>query len=506
MARKTVLLAALSLLTHYLHLATAQVLSPATVHRTNWNSSFTLTPAQIAAAQLDNGLAATIQTIVQTHQTQQAFGGPHEDDFYTVPPLTNMTGSLKPGQILKVQAVTDATAYTIPPGTALSRIIYTTTNFNGTLIPASAFILWPYTARQFGSSANRRRTTGDKSPKASVVIWAHGTSGFFASNSPSSHRSLWYDNMGPYTLAEAGYAVVAPDYAGLGVRKSWDGSDIPHQYHVSPASAGDCLYAFRAALAAFPTTLGKDFVVMGHSQGGGVAWAVPELLVSQREKFADLVPGYKGTVAASPTTDMFGNPNIVPFMLTTVGQAVSSIFPSFTLGEWLAPLGIARTNLGREVEADIVGFSQLMFNALATDIYRADYNSSWYATAYGKLGDAGHHDFKGPLLVLQGTEDTYILYNITTATVAENARRFPHRDLEFHVVPGISHSPVLHASRLYWLQWIEDRFEGKPLAKKGNFRTEAKSLLPIAQYQKFGFSLPLWVGLPEFQYQQGLGI
>ncbi|KAL2687627.1 hypothetical protein Neosp_005189 [[Neocosmospora] mangrovei] len=471
-------------------LAAAQ-LPPAEVFRTDFNSSFKFTPAQIKAAQLSDVLAESAQNVLNFERSQLAFGGPLEDDFYTLSPLTNETGPLEPGQILKIQAFTDPTAYSIPSNTALSRIIYTTTNFNGTVIPASGFILWPYTPRKFG-----------KSKKASVVIWAHGTSGFFASQAPSADRGLWYSNSAPFTLAQAGYAVFAPDFAGLGVSKSWDGSDIPHQYHASPTTARDSLYGLRAAIEAFPDKLSHDFIVMGHSQGGGVAWAVAEALANEKDKFADLSPGFKGAVAGSPTTAVFGGPS--PFMLPSVGQMLSSIFPDFKLEDWLTPLGVARINLAREVQGGVAFFQQLFLTTQT--VFRSDYDQSWYVDAFSKLGDAGRKDFKGPILVLQGVEDTYVLYNITAKTVEDTWKLYPDHDLEFLVASGVSHVPDLDATRHLWLKWIEERFEGKPLAKKGSVRTDLESFLPIEQYQSTIKSFPQWAGLPQYSYQIPLAV
>lgn len=76
----------------------------------------------------------------------------------------------------------------------------------------------------------------------------------------------------PFALAEAGYAVIAPDYAGLGVDASWDGTRIPHQYFVREAGAHDALNALQAARESFTKRLSTEFVAMGHSQGGAVAW------------------------------------------------------------------------------------------------------------------------------------------------------------------------------------------------------------------------------------------
>lgn len=92
-----------------------------------------------------------------------------------------------------------------------------------------------------------------------------------------SYAIVWYGDEAPFTLALAGYAVVAPDYAGLGVWQTWGNSSkpIPHEYLASPAGGQDALYALRAARKAFEGKLSDDFVVVGHSQGGGVAVSRP---------------------------------------------------------------------------------------------------------------------------------------------------------------------------------------------------------------------------------------
>ncbi|KAF4981914.1 hypothetical protein FZEAL_2383 [Fusarium zealandicum] len=477
----------------------AAQLPPAAVFRTDFNSSFQLTPSQIEAAQLDEALVDSVQNVVNFERSQLAFGGPLQDDFYTLPPLMTgeTAGSLKPGQILKIQPFTDPSAFAIPSNTALSRIIYTTTDFNGTVIPASAFILWPYTPRKLQN--NKDPANVDKAP---VVVWAHGTSGFFAPQAPSAHRGLWYAHSAPFTLAEAGYAVLAPDFAGLGISASWDGSGIPHQYHASPTTARDALYGLRAALEAFPDKLGEDFVAMGHSQGGGVAWSVAEVLAKDKDEFADLSAGYKGAIAGSPTTDVFSGPS--SFMLPTVGQMLHSIFPGFELEEWLTPVGVARTRLVEEIEGGVATFQQLFLPG--DGLFKPDYNETWYVKAFSELGDAGRKSFQGPLLVLQGTEDSYIPYDVTFKTVEETWEMYPDLDLEILVASGVGHVPVLDATKHLWLQWIQDRLEDRPLAEKGSVRTELKSFLPIEQYLHVVNSFPQWASIPKYSYQVPLAV
>ncbi|KAK1750333.1 Alpha/Beta hydrolase protein [Echria macrotheca] len=457
----------------------------AKVYTSDFNSSFALNPSHIKGSELDVDLAQSIDNVINFDRSQLAFGGPDEDEFYTLPPLINST-AFGPGEPLKVQEYTDSTAYAIPSSLALSRFLYTTKNFNGTIVPASGYILWPYVAANLGT-------------KAPVVVWAHGTSGFFRPQAPSAHRALGYGYSAPFSLAQAGYAVVAPDYAGLGIDKSWDGTKILHQYHASPAGARDVLYGMRAARTLFPNELDSRFVVMGHSQGGGVAWAVAEALAGHDEnsEFGDLVSGYRGAIAASPTTDVFSGPP--SFMLPTVGLNLDSIFPDFNLSYWLTDIGVKRTQLAREVKGSIGVIGQLL--QTRNDTYRTDYNSSWYASAFSRLGDAGRKNIKGPLLVVQGTDDHVVPYNVTSKTVDDTWKKYPDCDLEFLVISGAGHVPSLDASKHVWLDWIRDRMHDQPLKKPGATTTVLKSLVPIGRYLSTINAIPLWAGLPQFSFQ-----
>ncbi|KAK6822523.1 hypothetical protein PG987_014068 [Apiospora arundinis] len=468
---------------------------PAAEQSTGFNSSFSLTPEQIAAAKLSAPEAASINHVLHFDRSQLASGGPHEDDFYTLPVLTNTTGPLQPGTLLKTQAFTDPAPYAIPPNTALSRILYTTQPHNGTVVPASAFILWPFTPRSVVELNRTKRKeeegtrtsyrTEEKVTKAPVVLWSHGTSGFFASAAPSSHRALWYGDAAPFTLALAGYAV----------------------YLMSRVSARDGLYALRAARTAFADKLDDRFVVMGHSQGGGVAWGVAEVLAERdsQEEFRDLAQGYRGTVAGSPTTDVFSGPPsfIAPF----VGLGLASVFPSFRLADWFTPAGAARVDLFRALEGGI-SVAQHLFMGDGTNgaqLLKDGWNETWYVEAYGESRERGPPAVPGA----HGTEDVYVSYDVTNATVAATCDTYPESVMEFLVVDGAGHVPSLDATRQIWLDWIQARFEGKPpvgTKERGCKRTELSSFLPVGQYLKVGNSFPQWAGAPQYNYQVPLGL
>ncbi|KAI0861858.1 hypothetical protein F4860DRAFT_160526 [Xylaria cubensis] len=475
------------------------------IQSAGFNSTFSLSAAQIKAANLSTSAVANLEAAVRFDQSQLANGGTYEDAFYILPALGNQTET-EPGKLLKVQQVTDPKSFTLPANTALSRILYTTTNLNGTVIPNSAFVLWPFQPRVFNSSAAE-----GKAASAPVVLWSHGTAGFFGPAAPSTNRGLWYANAAPFTLALDGYAVVASDFAGLGIDKSWDGSDIPHQYLASRVSARDGLYALRAAKEAFAGLLTDEFVSFGHSQGGGVAWGVAEVLAEKESEsdFADLKTGYRGSIAGSPTTDLFtGTPYLI---LPFVSLGLKSIFPSFDLTEWLTSLGIARLNLFREIRGGIAEAQSLFLDPTSGPVIKEDsWNQTWYVDAYGRLGNVGSRPFLGPLLVIQGTADVYIPYPVTTKTVADTCQFLESEkissDLEYLVVNGTMHVPTLDATRPIWLKWIADRFEGRPVERSGCVTTNLNSWLPLENYILTSDSYLQFAGEPEYSYETPLGI
>jgi alpha-beta hydrolase superfamily lysophospholipase len=312
-------------------------LQPIHVQNNTFNSSFTLSSLQIRQANLSQTLASNVEIAVNFERTNWATGSVGKDSFYRSP---QVNASTPPGTLLAVEEVTDPKVYTLAPGLALSRILFVSETFNGTAVPASAYILWPWQAKTFRNSS--LNISG-----VPVVGWAHGTSGVHGECAPSHIRNLWYQYSTPYTLSLQGYAVVAPDYVGLGVNSTADGGYLAHEYFANPAGAKDVLFAVDAAQAAFPE-LSKYFVTMGHSQGGGVAWAIAE-----RQR-ARSVEGYLGSVAGSPITNitaqMLASPGTLVFA-KLIAQGLKSIFPSFTLDEMLTEHGIQLYHLSNEVQA-----------------------------------------------------------------------------------------------------------------------------------------------------------
>lgn len=420
---------------------------------------------------IPNLTISNTQAALAFERSNWANGSVEEDDFYRVP---KNSSDLPAGTLLKLETYTNTSLYTIPPQTALSRILYQTKDLNGSVVPASAYIQWPYSPLVQPDGTYP------------IVAWAHGTSGAFPACAPSHIRDLWYHFTAPYPLAIQGYVVVAPDYAGLGVSRSAKGEATVHQYLASPASANDLFYAVEAAQTAFPT-LSKEFVVMGHSQGGGAAWAAAE------RQARNPVEGYLGAVAGSPVTNFAENLQLGASLIgldaalaasgyegTIVMQALTSLFPGFDIATVLTPEGIKRLNLLREIQGcNSVGSTLLRGQAVS--LIRPEVLENGYVNAFQKLVGTGGKEIAGPMLVLQGTADTNVPAPITTKYVNLTCTMFPKSAIEYNVYDGATHVPTMYASQREWLRWIDDRFEGKE--SSACKIVERTSVLPQFSYQ-----------------------
>ena len=425
---------------------------PLTPQNDTWNSTYELTQGRASGANLTDLELSDISVALNFERSNWATGFVADDEFYTIPANAS---SASPGSVVKVQTYTNTSTYTLPPNTALSRIIFMTEDLNGTTVPASAYILWPYLPR----------TQSDG--KYPLVTWGHGTSGCFAECGPSQIRNLWYQYSAPYALALAGYVVVAPDYRGLGINETVDGDPIYHSYLAGQSAGADLMYAAQAAQSAFPS-LSQNFVVMGHSQGGGAAWGAA---VRQAQSPAS---GYLGTIAGSPVTNITalielysGNPIIPPTLTYFVANALRSLHPKLQLSDILTETGLARLNLASELGMCNSALGSLLPAGSSSYLVQPDALSVSEVSSYLSSINLGDQKVAGPMLVLQGTLDPAVPEVITTAAVQSTCDLYPNSSIEYWRFANVTHVPVLYASQRLWLDWIAERFAAADKVKNG---------------------------------------
>ena len=402
---------------------------------------------------------------LEFEKSSWAQGSVTSDAFYKLPFNTEHVSI---GTLLKAEDA-DTKNYTLPPGLALSRIMYQSATLTGSPVPVSAYVLWPFSPRKAADGYQ-------------VVAWAHGTSGFTAEAAPSHHKNLWQYFECPFQLALQGYVVVATDYAGLGIGEDASGKDIVHQYLASPSQANDVFYSVQAAQAAYPR-LSKQFVVIGHSQGGGAAWAC-----AQRQAVTPVL-GYLGAVAVSPVTVVTKEPGPARALLAGVFcLGVASVFPDFKYSNVLTLEGKAILKTTRSHES---GFASSMSLFSSTQMVQPDWAEDPYVQKYQSLIANGDKKITEPLLVIQGDADPLVTSTITTDTIDKTIDSFPSSQLEYVTLSGISHVPALYASQHVYMDWIADRFNGKE-APSGLQKSILEPTRPMASYQ----SEPNWFIAP----------
>jgi len=464
-----------------------------------FNSSYQLSQAQIDRAGIDETTAHNINVALKFERSNWvATGSVTTDPFYTA---SCNTSHLPAGALLAVERNTDTSTYTLASTLAMSRILYQTETLNGTLVPASAYILWPWMPRTFSNTTS----SSNNNTNWPIIAWAHGSSGIHPNCAPSHLRTLHSHFNAPYTLALQGYVVIAPDYAGLGPTTTASSIPIRHEYIANPAAAHDIFHAVAAARTAFPESLQRSrFVVMGHSQGGGAAWAGAERQVRSG------VEGYLGAVAASPMTNwtelvggMYGADLMVGPLTAAAG--LEGVVPGFTAGEIMTDEGGRRLELMREVQGcnavqvemfpaaagdhmmgGMGGMGDMGNGSAATANMPLLVKPGWAMTSYAqKYADlvsvgTGRRPIAGPMLVLMGSADHAAA---TTNAVRLTCDAFPESEIVYALFEGVSHVPVLNAGQQVWLRWIEDRFREDGRRRKGCRRRVYKQGRLEAEYQ-----------------------
>lgn len=351
--------------------------------------------------------------------------------FYDTPATL---ASTRPGDLLRQEAFS---GYALPPGASAVRILYHSVAPDGADVATSGVVLVP---------AGRPPAGGWP-----VIAWAHGTSGVARHCAPSAMSDVYYGGLGLSEMLEAGFAVVATDYHGLGTEGA-------HRYMDKAAQALDVIHSLPAARAAVPS-LGRSWVVDGHSQGGAAAWGVAEM----QTKLDD--PGYLGAVsvagathlarlATHPREAMGGG-----FYLPWIAYAIHTRSPEFRPEDMLSAAGAARY---REVTTEgcwYYGYANYR-SVDAAAMLKAGWAENPSVKAFFDQNAAGAAPIKGPIFVIAGEADTAVPLAGIRETVDRACRS--GQAVTFRSYPGFDHDPAMGETVADQLAWIRDRFAGKP--------------------------------------------
>ncbi|MFC6154178.1 alpha/beta fold hydrolase [Nocardioides yefusunii] len=348
-----------------------------------------------------------------------------------------------PGHLLDAEPFTSE----VPDDANGWRIWYSTVDQHGEPTWATALVVVPDETTDGGHD---------------VVAWAHGTTGQARQCAPSLLDEPFTAGAFPAVMddvVDRGWAVVAPDYVGLG-------GPGEHAYLVGEVGATAMLDAVRAARQLREAELSARTAVWGHSQGGGVALWTAQV----QPEYAPDVP-LVGTVAMAPATDL-------PAVAARLHQVTGgSVFASYVVAGYAATYDdVTVRNTVRPAAVKLVeemasrclsepGVLASVLTALSlgdADVIRPEALSGEVGKHLSEnvptsLGDA-------PVLLAQGSEDQLISPAQQGAWVKRMLRAGHVPDYE--VVPGMDHLSLVQEGSPFLaelMDWTAARLAGEPV-------------------------------------------
>ena len=346
----------------------------------------------------------------------------------------------KPGTLIRSEPCND---YRFPSdlapadlGITTTRFLYHSRSVAGTDVPASGVILLPNgTAPALGWP---------------VVVWAHGTSGVARAAAPSLMKDLYYGWEGLLQWPLLGYAVVAPDYAGLG-------TNAPHQYLAAPAQANDVLYAVPAARQA-ARQLGSRWVAVGHSEGGLAVLKLAEVQARLKD------PNCLGVIAIAPPGAWEAslgaiNDSMYRGYAAFVAFGLKAVYPDFEYGDLLSPEATKLMPVVKDHGWE-VSMATFAYQVPPGRMLRADWKQNRRLRQFAALSIPGAKAAGGPVLLLAGLADATVPAKTVELTFQQ--LRGQGTAVEYRAYPGLDHDPLVFGSFRDQVRWVEERFAGKP--------------------------------------------
>jgi pimeloyl-ACP methyl ester carboxylesterase len=331
-----------------------------------------------------------------------------------------------PGELIRFEQAYD---YHLSYEASAYRILYHSRTPEGNDVAVSGVVLVP-----------------DATPPAGgwpIIAWAHDFTGSARACAPSLLKNL---SQGPLLsmYASLGYAVVAPDYAGLG-------TSLPHAVLDVRSNALDLIHSIPAARAALPQ-LGTRWVAAGYSQGASVAVGVAEAESEMNNA------GYLGALAIAGAAEpqemfeLFARGPESP-LLVVMAQGVRTVIPAFRVEEIL-------TEKAMPLYQHLTHECELRSGPEVTpaDLLRPGWQNSPTVKDFFSRNTLGGKPARGPLLVISGEADTIIPSTLTGATVAKLCHQKDR--VLFVKYPGLDGSGVLANSVSEQSSWIHARFSG----------------------------------------------
>ncbi len=327
----------------------------------------------------------------------------------------------------------------LPSASTNYRVLYESALPNGTLVAASGTVAIPR-----GLPPRRGWP---------LISWAHGTVGNAPQCAPSRTAAPNLEQRMLDGFVRRGYAVAQTDYQG-------NGTPGIHPYMVATVAAHDVTDMVLAARAVDPQ-IGRDWMAMGHSEGGAAALAAASIGQQIAPKL-DLV----GAVAFAPyafpeSTLRFEVHNDVPneglAILGLLVEGFATVDARIVPSQMLEPQALAiMPELASRCLPDLERDSP--WATMAPDTFFRPQAESAIDNLYRDLveNDAAYFSITVPTMLVQGVADTMVTSESTVA-VADTLRRHG-TPVTFKAYVGATHGSVLNTAADDVAAWSEARF------------------------------------------------
>lgn len=352
-------------------------------------------------------------------------------DFYKVSAEDAVSGDA--GSLVRVERLQG-----VPFDAEAWRILYRTTDLNGTAQLASGIVVTP-----LGKAPSGGRT---------VLAWGHPTTGVSNDCAPSRGFDPFIGIEGLREMLDRGYTVAATDYVGMGV-------DGPDSYLVGETAAHSVLDSVRAARS-IPEAEASDSVVLwGHSQGG-------QAVLFAAEAASDYAPELQidAVAVAAPAANLGAlmQAHLSDISGATIGsyafQAYSEVYSDrgADLNTVLTPeaQGILKqmnslcllTNLDElhKIAEPVVG-----------NFFLADPSKTEPWATLLQENSVGTVSFDAPLFVAQGLKDELVIPD-DTREVALQLEKLG-MDVTYHPINIADHSTVAYLSLFALDDWLNEK-------------------------------------------------
>jgi len=352
-----------------------------------------------------------------------------EGSFYA-PPTPMPSGA--PGDVLRAEPILSAAE-----GVSAQRVVYHSTDLNGDDVLVSGIVAVPD-----GPPPPGGRT---------VVAWGHPTTGAAARCAPSVGIDPFDTIEGFDDLIRRGYAVVATDYAGMGM----PGVD---SYLIGETEGRNVLDSVRAALR-LDIGASDRFALWGHSQGGQAVLFAAQLAESYAPELE-----LEAIAVAAPAIDLGGllDSDIDDISGVSIGSyaftAFASVYadtPGVDLSAIIAPDALAVLPemaalclLGQNSELHQIGAPFIGGKFLLADPATTQ---PWATLLEANTPGGARYDV--PLFVAQGASDKLVDPALTAKFVAD--QQALGTQVESLVIPDTGHGLVALRALATLLPWLD---------------------------------------------------